>query len=243
MGGECVAIVHSMERIVVDNSGRIIFQRTEWEETEDQFTADLKCEHDEKHHEHTRIQDLIVERSFDRHRQVEALSLKRFMKGFVHNATLITTVNDADGSAKESISGPDAIAAWYDPLFNKSSSIAFAPSTPVYLRALDTFSVSSMFIVTHTGCHVSCQIVYYNSFNNKANLTRSEQILVGCTHESIVAGLNKDCGRVKPQNATVAADGSELGEHSEGDEDDDIDMDDEEEDEDDGDDHFSHDDL
>ncbi len=35
-------------------------QRSEWEETVKQFEDDLKCEHNERHHEHEVIQDKIV---------------------------------------------------------------------------------------------------------------------------------------------------------------------------------------
>jgi len=217
--GECVAIVHSLERIVVNSEGKIVFMRSESEETAAQIDDDLKCEHNERHHAHSRLQDVIIEKSFERHRHIESLDFKRFLRSFSAGAKLVLSVNPADGSAARTAEGHDGIHLAYGVLFNRSSSVAFAPSTPIYLRELQTFSVSSFFAVTHSGCAVSFQTVLYNLFDKKGYITLSEQFLVGTTEEELTQAMLRDCGRRRADPAhTLVEAGEEDGQLLEDDE-------------------------
>lgn len=194
--GECVAVVHSVERISVNAAGLISSQRSEWEETTKQFEDDLKCEHDEKHHEHEAIQDKIIEKAFERHRHFESLNLQRFVKTFATDAVVV------DGASQ--ITGAEAIKNFYVPFFTNISTISFAPSTPVFVREKSTFSVSSVFLITNTGCNLSGQIVFYNTYNDRALVTLSEQYPIGFTSAQLLETVTKDCGRVKPEASKTA---------------------------------------
>jgi len=217
--GECVAIVHSLERIVVDSEGKIVFMRSESEETSGQIEDDLKCEHNEHHHAHSHLQDLIIEKSFERHRHIESLHLPRFLRSFSANAKLVLSVNPADGSPARTADGHDGIRSAYGVLFNHSSSVAFAPSTPVYLRERLTFSVSSFFAVTHSGCSVSFQTVLFNVFDSKGRIVLCEQFLVGVNEEELTQTMLRDCGRRRPDpTRTPLESGEESGEVLEDDE-------------------------